>query len=184
MRSNSSKPSSDAGLRPVGDFLPLVASQVLRAHQGRKIGACSASSKKVLLLGAAGQMHLFDKQAASAHPPAPHDGAPQGADLGTHIVGRGGNPVTRDGRSPCSMAAVAIRGSAARPGLLKFAVVMPEKSRAVLPVDLHTRRFVHPTTFAAYLRVWSAAGFEIEFEGPYCAFIMSRPHRTMSTQDI
>lgn len=184
MRSNSSKPSSDAGLRPVGDFLPLVASQVLRAHQGRKIGACSASSKKVLLLGAAGQMHLFDKQAASAHPPAPHDGAPQGADLGTHVVGRGGNRVTRDGRLPCSTSVVAICGKVIRPALFKFGVLLPEKSRSALPSDLHTRRFVHANTFAAYLRVWSAAGFEIEFDGPNCASIMSRPQRTDPNQDL
>lgn len=33
MRSNSSKPSSDAGSQPIGEFLPLVGAQALRAYQ-------------------------------------------------------------------------------------------------------------------------------------------------------
>jgi hypothetical protein len=40
-------------------------------------------------------MAFFDRQSSIGKPIQQLDGAPQGADLGTHAVGRGGNHVTR-----------------------------------------------------------------------------------------
>jgi hypothetical protein len=42
-------------------------------------------------------MYPINKQVTVAHQSAIHDGAAQAADLGTHEVGRGGNPVSSAG---------------------------------------------------------------------------------------
>lgn len=78
MRSNSSKPSSDAGLRAIGGFSSIAAATAQTSPESL---GCSLS--------------FFDRQSSIGKPTQPLDGAPQGADLGTHAVGRGGNPVIR-----------------------------------------------------------------------------------------
>lgn len=84
MHSYSSKPSSDAGLRPIGEFLPLVLSDVLRAQLGGKTGVLSASRAGASPHCACGGMQPIDKQVATARQAAHHDGAAQAADRGTH----------------------------------------------------------------------------------------------------
>ena len=48
MRSNSSKSSSDAGFRPIGDFLPWVVAQILQAHRDSEFEQGRIASQAML----------------------------------------------------------------------------------------------------------------------------------------
>lgn len=171
------------GFQSLGDLLPIVMFEVLRAQQGSKTGVYGASLAVALPHCAGGGVQPIDKQEATAHQAALHDGAAQAADRGTRLRvsanGGGGNPVSCDGGVPGSRHTRGVRGTAGQPPAeMRFSVVLPEYSRSVLPSDLHVRRFAHVATFDSYLRVWSAAGFDIQFDGPHSAFLAK--HKTTS----
>lgn len=166
----------------LGDLFPELLTDTLSGSPRRNNRAHGASRAATFPPRSGAGMHPTDKQATRAHLAAYHGGAAQAADRGTHAhecaSGGGGNPTSSDGGTRSTPFTAADAATSHLGFNTKFAVLLPERSRSILPPDLHVRRFVHATTFDAYLRVWSQAGFEIQFDDPHCACIVGLPIAT------
>jgi hypothetical protein len=70
MRSDTSKPSSDAGLRPIRDFIPVVLEIVSHAHQGSEMVFDGAACARVNPARVGSGLNLPERQLAMARQPS------------------------------------------------------------------------------------------------------------------
>lgn len=99
MRFYASKPSSDAGLRPIQDFLPVVAGLALLACMGRKAKDTSASCAGSLPAHRCGGLSFTGKQSALACQTSTQTGrrrAPSGVPMSTCVLMGGEGSTSRE----------------------------------------------------------------------------------------